>query len=93
MLTRYRISALAMLTALSATAVAQDSSFTYVEGGFIAGFVNDVEEAFDDNGAFDLETDSGGGGFIGGAWEFRENMHLFGCLLYTSDAADDSVLV
>ena len=78
MLTRYRISALAMLTALSATAVAQDSSFTYVEGGFIAGFVNDVEEAFDDNGAFDLETDSGGGGFIGGAWEFRENMHLFG---------------
>ena len=31
-----------------------------------------------DNGTFDLETDSGGGGFIGGAWEFWQNTHLFG---------------
>ena len=59
---------------------AQDLSFTYVEGGFIAGFVNDVEESgtFTDNGTFELETDSDGGGFINGAWQFGENMHLFG---------------
>jgi hypothetical protein len=59
---------------------AQDPNFTYLEGGFIAGFVNDVEEsgAFTDDGTFELETDSGGGGFIGGAWQFGQNMHLFG---------------
>ena len=80
MTTSHRIFALALLAALDASTVAgaQESSFTYVEGGFIAGFVNDVEEAFSDNGTFDLETDSGGGGFIGGAWEFREKIHLFG---------------
>ena len=50
------------------------------EGGFIAGFVNDVEESavFTDNGTFNLETDSDGGGFISGAWEFRDSMHMFG---------------
>ncbi len=73
---------LALLVALGAPALAgaQDLSFTYVEGGFIAGFVNDVEESgtFTDNGMFELETDSDGGGFIGGAWQFGENMHLFG---------------
>ena len=25
-----------------------------------------------------VKTDAGGGGFIGGAWEFGENMHVFG---------------
>ena len=74
--------ALAVRVALGAPTLAgaQDLSFTYVEGGFIAGFVNDVEESgtFTDNGTFELETDSDGGGFIGGAWQFRENMHLFG---------------
>ena len=73
---------LAVLVVLGAptAAVAQNSNFNYVEGGFIAGFVNDVEESetFTGNGAFDLETDSDGGGFIGGAWQFGENMHLFG---------------
>lgn len=61
-------------------AAAEDLSFNYVEGGFTAGFVNDVEESgtFTDNGAFALETDSDGGGFIGGAWQFSEKMHLFG---------------
>lgn len=59
---------------------AQDLSFSYIEVGYTAGFVNDVEEsgAFTDDGAFELETDSDGGGFIGGAWQFRDNMHLFG---------------
>jgi hypothetical protein len=79
---RHRIPALAVVVALGAptAAGAEDLSFSYFEGGFIAGFVNDVEEsgAFTDNGTFELETDSGGGGFIGGAWQFSENMHLFG---------------
>jgi hypothetical protein len=73
---------LVVILALGATAAAgaQEPSFTYLEGGFIAGFVNDVEEsgAVTDNGTFELETDSGGGGFIGGAWQFSQNMHLFG---------------
>lgn len=74
--------ALSVVVALSApsAAGAQDFRFTYLEGGYIAGFVNDVEEsdAFTDNGTFEAETDSGGGGVIGGAWQFRENLHLFG---------------
>jgi hypothetical protein len=81
--------ALAMAVALGAPAAAgaQDLSFTYLEGGYIAGFVNDVEESgtITDNGStFELETDSGGGGFIGGAWQFRGNMHLFGEYSLTS---------
>ncbi len=82
MSTRHRMLPLAVVVALGApmAAGAQDLSFTYLEGGYIAGFVNDVEdsETFTDNGTFDLETDAGGGGFIGGAWQFSENMHLFG---------------
>jgi hypothetical protein len=73
------LAAVATLTVPTATN-AQDHDFTYAEGGFIAGFVNDVEESgtFTGNGALDLETDSGAGGFIGGAWQFQENLHLFG---------------
>ena len=83
--------ALAVTVALGApgAAGAQDISFTYLEGGFIAGFVNDVEEAGAFSGidsTFDLETDAGGGAFIGGAWEFRDNMHLFG--VYSSNSQD-----
>lgn len=82
MSTRHRMLELAVVVSLVAptAAWAQDLSFTYLEGGFIAGFVNDVEESgtFTDDGALDLETDAGGGGFIGGAWQFSENMHLFG---------------
>lgn len=83
MLSRRSRLALTASVALGAPTLAgaqDDLGFTYIEGGFIAGFVNDVEESgtFTDNGAFDLETDSDGGGFIGGAWQFGENMHLFG---------------
>lgn len=83
MSTRHKMLSLAVAVALGAPAAAgaQDFSFTYLEGGYIAGFVNDVEDAwtFTDNGStFEAETDSGGGGFIGGAWQFRGNMHLFG---------------
>ena len=94
MSTLHRILALAVVVALGAptAAGAQDLRFTYLEGGYIAGFVNDVEEsgAFTDNGAFELETDSGGGGFIGGAWQFRENMHLFGEYSLTSQELEIS---
>jgi hypothetical protein len=91
MSTRHRMLALAAAVALGtpAAAGAQDLSFTYLEGGYIAGFVNDVEEAwtFTDNGStFELETDSGGGGFIGGAWQFWGNLHLFG--EYSSTSQD-----
>lgn len=83
MSTRSTMSALVVAVALGAppTAGAQDFSFTYLEGGFIAGFVNDVEQRgtnTGDSSTLDLETDAGGGGFIGGAWEFRDNLHLFG---------------
>ncbi len=83
MSTRHRMLALAVAVALGAPAAAgaQDLSFTYLEGGFVAGFVNDVEESgtITDNGStFELETDAGRGGFIGGAWQFWENLHLFG---------------
>jgi hypothetical protein len=64
-----------------AAAGAQDLGFNYLEGGFIGGFVNDVEESVTIAGngsALEIETDAGGGGFVGGAWEFSENFHLFG---------------
>jgi hypothetical protein len=83
MSTRQRMLALAVAVALGAPAAAgaQEIGFTYLEGGYNAGFVNDVEESglITDNGStFDLETDSGGGGFIGGAWQFWDNVHVFG---------------
>ena len=83
MFTRHTKLALAVAVALGAPAAAgaQDFSFTYLEGGVVAGFVNDVEESgtITNNGStLELESDSGSGGFIGGAWQFWENMHLFG---------------
>ena len=83
MSTHRKMFAFAVAVALGAPAAAgaQDLNFTYLEGGIIAGFVNDVEESgtITDNGdTFELETDSGSGGFIGGAWQFSENLHLFG---------------
>jgi hypothetical protein len=86
---RHRILALAVAAALGAPAAAgaQDLDFNYLEGGIVAGFVNDVEESgtITGNGStLELETDSGSGGFIGGAWQFWENMHLFGEYALTS---------
>ena len=82
----------ALLTVLSTAVAAQELSFNNIEGGLIAGFVNDVEESvtFTDDGRFDLETDSGGGGFIGGAWQFSENMHVFGEYSLTSQELEIS---
>mgnify|MGYP001820571136 CR=1 FL=1 len=94
MSTLHRLLALAVVAALGAptAAQAQDPSFTYLEGAYIAGFVNDVEEsgAFTDDGTFELETDSGGGGFIGGAWQFWQNMHMFGEYSSTSQELEIS---
>jgi hypothetical protein len=89
MFTRHTKLALAVTVALGAPAAAgaQDLGFTYLEGGVVAGFVNDVEESgtITDNGStLELETDSGSGGFIGGAWQFGKNMHLFGEYALTS---------
>lgn len=83
MSTRHTMLALAVAVALGAPAAAraQDPGFTYLEGGIIAGFVNDVEEFGTipgGGGTLDLESDSGSGGFIGGSWQFAGNMHLFG---------------
>ena len=83
MSTHHRMLTLAVAVALGAPAAAeaQDLDFTYLEGGVVAGFVNDVEEfgtITDSSSTLALETDSGSGGFIGGAWQFGENMHLFG---------------
>ena len=83
MATRHRMLALAVAVALGAPAAAdaQDFGFTYLEGGFIAGFVNDVEDSGAISGGgspLDFETDAGAGAFIGGAWEFGANWHLFG---------------
>ena len=83
MSTRFNMTALAVVLALGAPAAAgaQVLGFTYLEGGFIAGFVNDVEDSgviTGNGGALGLESDAGGGGFISGAWQFGENVHLFG---------------
>jgi hypothetical protein len=74
--------AIAVSLALGAPAAAgaRDLSFNYLEGGFMGGFVNDVEESVTtgNGSAFEIETDAGGGGFVSGAWQFGENLHLFG---------------
>jgi hypothetical protein len=94
MSTCHRILVIAVVVALGAPAAAgaEDPGFTYLEGGYIAGFVNDVEESgtFTENGTFQLETDSGGGGFIGGAWQFWENVHVFGEYSSTSQELEIS---
>ncbi|EHR40688.1 hypothetical protein [Alishewanella jeotgali] len=57
-----------------------DIGFTYIEGGIVGGFVNDIETSGAVTGTvpLDLESDADGGGFIGGAWQFGSQMHLFG---------------
>jgi hypothetical protein len=61
-------------------AQAGDIGFTYIEGGIIGGFVNDIETSGAVTGSdpLDIESDADGGGFIGGAWQFSNQVHLFG---------------
>ena len=63
-----------------ALALTGDIGFTFIEGGIVGGFVNDIETsgAVTGNVPLDLESDADGGGFIGGAWQFENQMHLFG---------------
>lgn len=80
---QHKMLALLMAAALGAplAAAAQESRFNYLEGGIVAGFVNDVETSdtvTGGGGPLEFETDAGGGGFIGGAWEIGGNWHLFG---------------
>lgn len=72
--------AVILALSLPAAAEAQDPHFSYLEGGVIGAFVNDVEnsDVITGGGSLDFESDAGGGGFIGGAWQFGENFHLFG---------------
>lgn len=74
--------ALTIFTILSNNAMAQadDIGFTYIEGGIIGGFVNDIETSGAVMGSdpLDVESDADGGGFISGAWQFSNQMHLFG---------------
>jgi hypothetical protein len=73
--------AAALSLGMPAAAAAQDIDFTYLEGGFIATFVNDIEDSATITGGGstpELETDAGGGAFLGGAWQVGENIHLFG---------------
>jgi hypothetical protein len=91
MFTRHKMIPLAVCLALGvpAAAGAQDLGFSYLEGGFIGAFVNDIEQSGVITGidsTFELESDAGGGGFINGAWQFGESVHLFG--EYSSAAQD-----
>ena len=74
--------ALTIFTILSNNPMAQaeDIGFTHIEGGIIGGFVNDIETsgAVMGSAPLDVESDADGGGFIGGAWQFSNQIHLFG---------------
>ncbi len=79
-LDRIIMAVIAVSLAGHATARAENIGFTYVEGGIVGGFVNDIETSGAVTGdvPLDLESDADGGGFIGGAWQFGDKMHLFG---------------
>lgn len=82
MLQRHKMIMVVMAVSLAGPAMAQaaDLGFTYIEGGIVGGFVNDIETsgAVTGSGPLELESDADGGGFIGGAWQFGDHMHLFG---------------
>jgi hypothetical protein len=82
MFNRNRMISLVIGAALAGPAVAHAGEFghSYIEGGIVGGFVNDIETsgAITGSGPLDLESDADGGAFIGGAWQFSDNMHVFG---------------
>lgn len=63
-----------------AMAHARDIGFTYIEGGIVGGFVNDIETSGAVTGGvpLDVESDADGGAFIGGALQLTDQIHLFG---------------
>lgn len=84
--------AAALALGLPAAAGAQDLDFNYIEGGFIASFVNDIEDSgtITGGGTLEFESDAGSGGFFGGAWQFGENVHLFGEYLSANEELEVS---
>lgn len=84
-----------------ATSAAQDldARFSYLEGGLIGTFVNDVEDAGVITGGGNtlaFETDAGGGGFLSGAWQVGEHFHLFGAYAAASqdlEVSDGTITV
>ncbi len=71
----------AVVLNLPTAAVAQELGFSYLEGGFMVAFANDVEDsgAISSTGSpLELESDADAGGFIAGAFQVGENFHLFG---------------
>ena len=74
---RYKpFTSLRMIPLAAALAIGAPMAATAQDSG-----VNDVENSGTITGigpTAELETDAGGGGFIGGAWEFGGNMHVFG---------------
>lgn len=80
MFSNHKMIVLVMALSAPAIATAQSFDFNYVEGGIVGGFVNDIETSgvVTGSGSSALESDADGGGFIGGAWQFKDNFHLFG---------------
>ena len=78
--TRKGSSALALMAALGipAAAGAQDLDFNYVELNYVNVDVDYSESLTEDGDTFSLETDSGSGFHVGGAWQVWEDLHLFG---------------
>lgn len=82
MLKQHRMLMVVIAVSLAGPAMARtgDIGFNYIEGGIVGGFVNDIETSGAVTGSvpLDLESDADGGEFVGGAWQFGEQMHLFG---------------
>lgn len=81
MLTRSTILALvfAMALGVSASASAQKLDFNYLEANYVNVDLDFSGSFFGtDTGPFALETDSGAGFHLGGAWQVWRNIHLFG---------------
>jgi len=73
-------SALALMAALGmpAAAGAQDLDFNYVELNYVNVDVDYSESLAEGGDSVSLETDSGSGFHVGGAWQVWEDLHLFG---------------
>lgn len=77
---RMMMAVIAVSLAGPAMAHARDIGFTYIEGGIVGGFVNDIETSGAVTGSvpLDVESDADGGAFIGAAWQLTDQLHLFG---------------
>lgn len=84
-------SALALVIALGAPAVAgaENLDFNYVEVNYVDVDVDYSESLVEGEDSISLETDSGSGFHVGGAWQAWDDLHLFG---EYSQASQDMVL-